>query len=72
MTSFPAVWRLPTDSYSFVGSEMHSTCQFSAFYSHFQVTSGEMTSLSDHFRWFEVTWRHFLPCVCPQLLPTAL
>ena len=29
---------------------MYSIRQFSAIYSHFQVTSAEMTSLSDHFR----------------------
>jgi len=32
-----------------VGSQTHSICQLSAFYSHFQVTSGQMTS-------FPVTW----------------
>jgi len=38
-----------TASYSLVGIEMYGTRQFPAFYSHFQVTSGQMTSLPDHF-----------------------
>jgi len=37
-------------SYSLVGSELYSIREFSAFYSHFQVTSGQMTSLPRHFR----------------------
>ena len=39
---------------SLVGSEMYSICHFSALYSHFQVTSGQMTSLMAHFRSSEV------------------
>jgi len=50
----------PPASYSLVGSQMHSRRQFSGFYSHFQETSGQMTSLTGHFRLPEVTWRHFL------------
>jgi len=46
--------------------------QISAFYSHLQVTFGQMTSLSGHFQSPEVTWRHFLPCNCLQLRTTAL
>jgi len=35
----------PTASCSLVGSEMYRIREFSAFYSHFQATSGQMTSL---------------------------
>jgi len=62
MTSFPVTWLPPPASYSLVGSETHSICKFS-FYSHFQVTSGQMTtsgSLSvtwGHVTSFPVTWR---------------
>jgi len=35
---------------------------FFALYSHFQVTSGQMTSLAGHFHSPEVTWRDFLSC----------
>jgi len=44
VTSFAVTWPSPASN-SLVGSQMHSTCQFSAFYSHFKVTSGK--------------WRHF-------------
>ena len=44
-------------SYSLVGSEMCSTCQLSALYSHFQVTSCKITSLPGHFR-----SRDVIPC----------
>jgi len=55
VTSFPVTW-LPTPAtYSLVGSEMYSIREFSAFYSHFQVTSGQMTSLQSHFRPHTVT-----------------
>jgi len=60
VTSFPVTWRSPPASFSLVGSEMHSVCQFSAFYSHFQVASGQMTSLLGHLRSPEDTWCHFL------------
>jgi len=50
---------------------MYSKCKFSAFYSHFQVTSGQMTLLG-HFRSPEVTWRHFLSRDCLLLRATAL
>jgi len=39
---------------------MYRIREFSAFYSLFQVTSGEMTLLPGHFRSSEITWRHFL------------
>jgi len=56
--SFPVTWLPPPSSYSLVGSEMYSIPQFSAFYSHLQVTSGQMTSLPGDFRSPEVTWGH--------------
>jgi len=40
--------------HSLAGSEMYSIRQFSAFYSHFQVTSGQMTSLPGHSRSVEL------------------
>jgi len=43
-----------------------------ALYSHFQVTSGQMTSLLDHFPSPEVTWLHFLSRDCLLLRVTAL
>jgi len=51
---------------------MHSIHEFSAFYSNFQVTSGQMTSLPGHLRLPEVTWRHFLSRDCLLLRATAL
>jgi len=42
------------------------------FYSHFQVTFAQMTSLPGHFRSPEVTWHHFLSCDCFILRATAL
>jgi len=62
----------PTASYSFVGSEMYSICLFSAFYSYFQVTSGQMTSLPGLFLSPEITWRHFLSRDCLLLRATGL
>ena len=53
--SFPVTWLPPPASYSLIGSEMYGIRQFSAFYSHFQVTSGQMTSLPGHFLSPEVT-----------------
>jgi len=60
VTSFPVKWLLPLASYSFVGREMDSICKFLAFHSHFQVTSGQITSLLGNFWGRKVTWRHFL------------
>jgi len=60
VTSFPVTSLPPPASKSLVGSEMYCIRQFSAFYSHFQATSGKMTSLPGHFRSPEVTLRHFL------------
>jgi len=46
---------LPPVSYSLVGSETLQQLEFLAFYSNFQVTSGQMTSLPGNFRSREVT-----------------
>jgi len=70
MTSFSVTWLPPPASYSLVGSEMYSIRQFSAF-SHFQVTSGQMTSLPSHFQSPEVTRRHFSSRDCLLLRATA-
>jgi len=70
--SFPITWLPPPASYSLVASQMYSRCQFSAFYTHFQVTSGQMTSLLGHFRSPEVTWRQFLSRDCLLLRATVL
>jgi len=70
--TFPVPSLPPHASYSLVGSETHSTREFLAFYSHFQVTSGEMTSLLGHFRSPEVTWHHFLSRDCLPIKATAL
>jgi len=72
VTSLTVTWQPPPASYSLVRSEMHSILQFSTFYSHFQVTSGQMMSLPRHFRSPEVTWRHFLSCDCLLLWATGL
>jgi len=59
VTSFPVTWLPPPASYSFVGSQMHTICQVLAFYSHFQVISGQMTSVPVTWgcvTWFPVTW----------------
>jgi len=58
-TSFPVTWLPPPAIYRLVGNEMYSIRQFSAFYSHFQETSGQLTYLPGHFRSPEVTCRHF-------------
>jgi len=49
------MWLPPTVSYSLVGSEMYIIRQFSAFYSQFELTSGQMTSLPYHFHSPEFT-----------------
>ena len=49
VTTFPVTWLPPPASYSLVGNEMYSICQFSALYSYFQVTSAQITSLPGHF-----------------------
>ena len=50
----------------------HTKPDFSTFYSHFQVTSGHMTSLPNHFRSREVTRPHFLSRECHLLRVTAV
>jgi len=72
VTSFSVTWLPPPACYSLVGSEMYSIRQFSAFYRHFQVTSGKMTPLLVHLWSFEMTWRHFLSRDCLLLRATAL
>jgi len=72
VTWFTGTWPPLPASYSLVGSEMYSICQFSAFHSHFLVTSGQMRSLPGHFRSLEVTWRHLLSRDCLLLRATAL
>ena len=51
---------------------MYSLRKFSAFNNHFQVTSGQMTPLTGHFRLPEVTSRPFLSRDCLLLRATAL
>jgi len=50
---------------------MYRICKFPAFYSHFQVISGKMTSLLGYF-WSPEDMSHLLPCDCLQLQATAL
>jgi len=45
--------------YSPVGAQPYSKLDLQAFYSHFLVTSCQVTSLPGPFRSREVTWRHF-------------
>jgi len=68
VTSFPVTGLPPPASYSFVGSETHSIREFSAFYSHFQVTLVKWR----HFRLPKVMWRHFLIPECLLPWTTAL
>jgi len=72
VTSFPATWLPAPASYRLVGSETYSIPWFSAFYNHFQVTSGQMTSLLGHLQSPEVTWRQFLSRDCLLLRAIAL
>jgi len=60
VTSFTVTLLPPPVSYSLVSSEMYSTCEFLTFYSHFQATFGQMTSLPGNFQSLEVMWRHIL------------
>jgi len=67
--SFPVTWLPPPASYSIVGSRKPSICQFSVFYSHFQVTSGHRTSLpvtSGHLRSCYVIFCHLTASSCEQ------
>jgi len=72
VTPFPVTWLPPPAGYMLVGSEKYSIRQFSAFYSHFQATSGQMTAHPSHFPSPEVTWRHFLSRDCLLLQATEL
>jgi len=72
VTSFTATWPPPLAIYSLVGSEMYSIPQFSDFYSHFEVTSGQMTWHQGHFRSPDVTSRHFLSRDCILMRAIAL
>jgi len=60
VTSFAVTWLPSPASYNPVESQTRGIREFWAFNSHFQLTSGQMTSLLGHFRSPEVTWRHFL------------
>jgi len=72
VTLFSVTWLPLPASNSLVGSKTHRIRKFSAFYSHLQVTSAQMTSLPGHFQSPEVTWRHFLSRDCLLLRATAL
>jgi len=72
VTSFPATWLPAPVGYSLVGSEMYNIWEFLVFYSHFQVTSGQMTSFPGHQRSPDVTWCHFLSRDCLLLRATVL
>jgi len=48
--SFPVTWPPPAASYSPVEAQTYPKVNLYAFYSHFQGTSGQMTSLLGHFR----------------------
>jgi len=70
-TAFPVTWLPPPAIYSLVWSEMYSIRRFSAFHSHLQVSSVQMTSFSGHFLSPEVKWCH-LSGDCLFLRATAL
>jgi len=70
VTTFPITWLPNTAIYSLVGNETYSKSKFLA-YSHFHVTSGQMTSLPGHLT-TDVTWRHFPSRDCLLLRATAL
>jgi len=63
VTSFFVTLLTPASN-SLVGSQAHQTLKFSAIYSHFQVTSGQMTSLP-------VTWGHVMSFSVTWLTPPA-
>jgi len=48
--SFPVTWLPPNASYTLLGSEIYIVREFLTYYTHFQVTSGQMTSLPGHYR----------------------
>jgi len=71
LLSFPVTWRPPPASYCFVRRQTHCICQFSAFYSHFALISGQMTSPPGHFgqlRSRDVIYCHVIASSC-ELTP---
>jgi len=69
VTSFPVTWLPPPARYSLRISQTHSVRQLSAFYSHFEVTSGQMTSLpvtSGQLRSRDVISCHMTASSCEQ------
>jgi len=70
VTSFPLTRLPPPASYSLVGSEMYSICEFSTHYSHFQVTSSPMTSLPGHLWSRDVNSCHVTASSC-ELQPCS-
>ena len=59
VTSFPVTSLKPPASYSRVGAQTYPKLDLYAFYSHFHVTSGQMTSLLDHYRSLPVAYLIF-------------
>jgi len=64
VTSFHVMWLPPPVSYSPIGTQSYTKPEFSALYSHFQVTSAEMTLLP-------VMWGHVTSFAVMWLLPPA-
>jgi len=63
VTSFPATWWPLPASFSPVGVQRTQNSTY-AFYSHFQVTCGHMTSLPSHFRSRDVISCHVTATSC--------
>ena len=56
-SSFPVTWLPNCASYCPVGAQTYPKREFSTFYSHFQVTTGQMTSLSTEWLpWLQTNW----------------
>ena len=70
--SSPVMSLPPPASYSPVGAQKYPKLDLQAFYSHFPVTSGQMTSLPGYCRLRVVTLRHFLSRDCHLLRVTGL
>ena len=51
VTSFPFTGLPPPASYGPVGAQIYPELDLLTFYSHFQVTTGPMTSIPGHFRY---------------------
>jgi len=58
VTSFPVTWRPPPATFSPVKAQTYPKLNLYAFYHHFQLTSGQMTSLLVKWRHFRVTSGH--------------